>query len=77
VPLVLPFGRGDTSHSWPTGAGGGVRSTFLKTIWLVLVVPVLAATIMPVLDVTFCLVEVGLFDGVIVILIFQKCPIRA
>ena len=59
----LPFGLGATSHKKP--APEKVRPTCLKTIWLVLVAPVLAATINPVLKVTFCFVEVGLFVGML------------
>jgi hypothetical protein len=58
----LPFGLGATSHKNP--ATEKVRSTRLKTISLVLVAPVLAATINPVFALTFCLVEVGLFAAV-------------
>jgi hypothetical protein len=44
----------------------GVRSTLLKMMSLLPVAPVLAAAIIPVVEVTFCLVEVGLLVGVIV-----------
>ena len=72
VPLTVkvneppPEGMVDGKRLVTVGIGfAGVRSTLLKTISPVLVAPVLAAAIIPVLEVTFCLVDVGLVDAVI------------